>query len=485
MITSIEEKKYLSPVSVTIPCPIQNKVQSIAFAIFFAGGFALIGGIYTSNTSLTATACVLISAGCLIYAFSLSKFLSTEQCVYIKPYTSTLFASLRRRLPQNMSPKAHANLQKVATLTDQQRARTLLQFSQMEYTPSSQTQLGFSIQKGAALIRELKGKGVYKKAFAAIDLAKFTLLAHIIVKIPTPTSELLVQKEINIHKMAVGPEFVKIYHHCHLPAISPQIPKMGILMEYCETDLERFMIDIMPKLSPRAKVKCIMEILENLFSGLSKLEEKKIHHRDIKPANIFLNISKKKVSAKIGDFGGATLVEDEKKYPDCFYTILYVSPEYYNAHLLIRAAKVALRNPADIDKQDESILKPHVDDLGNGKSILQLNILIRKCVNIAASTKGDIWSAGVVMFWLIAGKKFSQIHIYKDLEKYLMDLTQEKIDERFSQIILKNRKLKVLFRLCRFLLKLDARERPSAKKCLNLFLILKSEISYFQRSNTI
>lgn len=67
----------------------------------------------------------------------------------------------------------------------------------------------------------------------------------------------------------------------------------------------------------------ILEILTGLVSALSYAESKGICHRDIKPQNIFL----KDRTAKIGDFGSAAQIGDEKTMNSVSGSPVFFSPE--------------------------------------------------------------------------------------------------------------------------------------------------------------
>lgn len=99
-----------------------------------------------------------------------------------------------------------------------------------------------------------------------------------------------------------------------------------ILMEYCPGKTLREAIDcgFIYK-----NEKLIWALCKQILKGISYIHEMKIIHRDIKPSNIFLQISDNMLTAKIGDFGLTTRIDNTEINPSAG-TVHYISPEQIN-----------------------------------------------------------------------------------------------------------------------------------------------------------
>jgi serine/threonine protein kinase len=100
-----------------------------------------------------------------------------------------------------------------------------------------------------------------------------------------------------------------------------------IVMEFCEG------VDFKKHLETRGKIdpKKIMQIMLQIFSGLTHLHENQILHGDIKPANIMVNEKADgSVQIKILDFGFSRHFNDISQTTQG--TPLYFSPEIANAY---------------------------------------------------------------------------------------------------------------------------------------------------------
>ncbi|SCM09289.1 GCN2 alpha-related protein kinase, putative [Plasmodium chabaudi adami] len=99
-----------------------------------------------------------------------------------------------------------------------------------------------------------------------------------------------------------------------------------ILMEYCPGKTLREAIDcgFIYK-----NEKLIWELIKQILKGIYYIHDMKIMHRDIKPSNIFLQINDDILSAKIGDFGLTTKIDNTQINPSAG-TVNYMSPEQIN-----------------------------------------------------------------------------------------------------------------------------------------------------------
>ncbi|GAB68141.1 serine/threonine protein kinase [Plasmodium cynomolgi strain B] len=101
-----------------------------------------------------------------------------------------------------------------------------------------------------------------------------------------------------------------------------------ILMEYCPGKTLREAIDcgFIYK-----NEKLLWELIKQILKGLHYIHDMKIMHRDIKPSNIFLQISDNILTAKIGDFGLTTRIDNNSNNINpSAGTVNYISPEQLN-----------------------------------------------------------------------------------------------------------------------------------------------------------
>ncbi|SCP05836.1 eukaryotic initiation factor 2alpha kinase 1, putative [Plasmodium ovale] len=109
-----------------------------------------------------------------------------------------------------------------------------------------------------------------------------------------------------------------------------------ILMEYCPGKTLREAIDcgFIYK-----NEKLIWELIKQILKGLYYIHDMRIIHRDIKPSNIFLQVSDNILTAKIGDFGLTTKIENNKINPSAG-TVNYMSPEQINGEYFDQKADI-------------------------------------------------------------------------------------------------------------------------------------------------
>ena len=112
--------------------------------------------------------------------------------------------------------------------------------------------------------------------------------------------------EIELLKKCEHPNIVKYYKSFK------EKNKIYIIMEYFDNgDLDTY-INVLKYLEKKNEINKdkLWNIFYQCMSGLSYLHSSNIVHRDIKPSNIFM--SKNKI-IKIGDFGVAALIKEQKK----------------------------------------------------------------------------------------------------------------------------------------------------------------------------
>ncbi|KMZ91763.1 serine/threonine protein kinase [Plasmodium vivax Mauritania I] len=101
-----------------------------------------------------------------------------------------------------------------------------------------------------------------------------------------------------------------------------------ILMEYCPGKTLREAIDcgFIYK-----NENLLWELIKQILKGLHYIHDMNIMHRDIKPSNIFLQISDNILTAKIGDFGLTTRIDNNSNNINpSAGTVNYISPEQLN-----------------------------------------------------------------------------------------------------------------------------------------------------------
>ena len=154
----------------------------------------------------------------------------------------------------------------------------------------------------------------------------------------------LVKNEIDIMKLCHHPNIVRLLDHFE------NSDYIFIVMEFFSGgDLDQYIKKNKGKISEQKASK----IMYQISNGVQYLHEFGIIHRDLKPGNIMLSDKTEKGVVKIMDFGLSKIVGPTEKLEDGFGTLSFVAPE------------VLLRNPYN-------------------KQI-------------------DIWSLGVIMFYLISG----------------------------------------------------------------------------------
>ena len=156
---------------------------------------------------------------------------------------------------------------------------------------------------------------------------------------------------------------------------------------YCYMTLEEYI----KKKNPLSIIE-IKEFLLELNKGLKKMNDNNIIHRDLKPSNILLSLNKKridKISFKISDFGLSKLNEGTMSSKG---TPLTMSPE-----------------------------------------------MLKREINLISS-KSDIWSLGIIIYYLLF-KEYpyngSEYNIIKQIEenKKLKNIEDKELNDLFTKMI--------------------------------------------------
>jgi len=215
------------------------------------------------------------------------------------------------------------------------------------------------LQNNRYLLLTLLGKGGFSEVYRGYDLKE---LREVACKIHSVNSQWNPNKrenytkhavrEYQIHKELVHPKVVRLYDVFEIDNNS-----FCTVLEYCDGgDLDGYLKS--QKLLPEREARCITS---QIFSGLKYLNEQKrnIIHYDLKPGNIlFCN-----GEVKITDFGLSKIMEEDSPYLELTSqgagTYWYLPPECFE----------------------------------NGK------------VPPKISSKVDVWSAGVILYQMLYGRK--------------------------------------------------------------------------------
>ena len=103
--------------------------------------------------------------------------------------------------------------------------------------------------------------------------------------------------------------------------------KFYIVMEYCEGQTLRALIDKNKKKNELIEEDILYNIIKQICLGIKEIHDKNIIHRDIKPENIFMNDNK---DIKIGDFGISKYFGPNKDYLVTLKkagSVFYTAPE--------------------------------------------------------------------------------------------------------------------------------------------------------------
>jgi len=260
------------------------------------------------------------------------------------------------------------------------------------------------------------GKGSYSKVYKGMN-KKREYIGIKIVNIENMSEEIigLIEKEIEIHKKIENENIVK------LNDVIRKNKKICMIMEYCETDLEKKKYEILEEYN-------IDEIFKQLNNAIKYLHENNIKHRDLKPSNILI----KDKNIKLADFGFASNKEINM-YETLCGSPLYMAPELLKISLIINENK---KNNYD--------------------------------------SKCDIWSYGLILYECIYlnhpySSSISILDLYNKQNKININYSEEnKIKKRINPEFIE---------LLKLMLKINNNERISWKEFFNHpFIINKKNI---------
>lgn len=370
------------------------------------------------------------------------------------------------------------------------------------------------------LLHDKLGEGSLKRVKFAINLQTLELTAHAVTKLPLDpldyeTAYLIekaLENEIKMHRLLAGkPEFVQLIHVCTYIA-KDNSKKIGLMLEFCnQGDLYEYNKD-----QKYASQMDLWKILGGCLGGLVEMARLGIRHRDLKPENIFVNDG----CAKIGDFGHAILIDDEKISSSACGTLATNSPEYAAGHTEVFAGRKLISQGENILKQGYANIdlahqreKQHKDNyialtqrienqtpeilnyfeytyqvekqiliqenlellrlaanqimVGN-TTIEQGRAMVQNGLNKAANLKGDVWAMGMILFEMRnSGRPFPHLPTTNDPVEFLgqlANISQSVIDSEFPPPGQDQ-----LADLNALMLRVNPDERPSAEQCLEIF----------------
>ena len=241
-------------------------------------------------------------------------------------------------------------------------------------------------------------------AYGSVDL--FTNgTDHVAVKKLICDSIKDVMAEINAFERLKGHENVLEYiHHKQV-----REDKMLIYMEVCDYDLAKFV-----KEKGKFQIHETLDAILQISKGLDHVHSNGIIHRDLKPQNILVKKSGSVVTYKITDFGVSRVKEANEETGQMYLTArgtsIFMAPEVLETHF--GRKKMSKGYPYEV----------------------------------------DIFSLGLVFYWLVSGK-------------FLQDDIQNIMDKSFdaTNIIVKNVSEVDLHHLIRLTLRRQPEKRPDIK----------------------
>lgn len=198
-----------------------------------------------------------------------------------------------------------------------------------------------------------------------------------------------VAAEVNwMQKFQAEPTIVTCYGQYRFTNFNG-VESMAIMMEYCPFgDLEQILDSDNPIFQ---QSEAVWNIAEDLFSALTALHTQEVHHRDVKLENIFVVWRDGRFHGKLGDFGAAQFLADERWNPSIQGTISYHSPEWVEgARLIGRIRELADQRDIIMEtEENESIISKYDEEIEE---------LHQRAVEKIAHLSSDIWAAGIVLF---------------------------------------------------------------------------------------
>ena len=133
-------------------------------------------------------------------------------------------------------------------------------------------------------IKEPLGKGKYGDVHKVFNTNDKKIYCMKSIKIENTTPIEKIKKESEILKKLNNDNIIKYYESFE------ENNYFFIIMEYCETDLKKF-IESYKSENNFISESLILDFVLGICSGLKEIHSHKIIHRDLKPENIFVEFS--------------------------------------------------------------------------------------------------------------------------------------------------------------------------------------------------
>lgn len=235
-------------------------------------------------------------------------------------------------------------------------------------------------------VNSVLGEGLFGVVKKGIHKKTNEVVAvKIITKEKLQTGEIdLIRTEIDLMKLFRHPNIVKLIDHFECSE------NIYIVMEYLEGGT---LVDYLENKNKKLDEKIIAKIMHNIGSVIKYINSYGVIHRDLKPENIMLTDKGDNPTIKMIDFGLTRTLADGEKIADGFGTVAYVAPE----------------------------------------------VLTRKPYN----KQIDIWSMGVILYFLISGGKLPFSDENNDEEKIAKKIVL--MDPTFPEESFNNKKSLIKF----------------------------------------
>ena len=149
---------------------------------------------------------------------------------------------------------------------------------------------------------------------------------------------MFIEQKIKINNERIKTEFeimkkIKSENIVNLKEIIETKESYWMILELCYLNLEEYM----KKRKEPLSIEEIKEILLDLNKGFKEINDNKIIHTSIKPSNILLSINKSKINKicfKISEFGLSKLLKENKENDNNYKISETISPENIKGELI-------------------------------------------------------------------------------------------------------------------------------------------------------
>ena len=175
-------------------------------------------------------------------------------------------------------------------------------------------------------IKESLGRGQYGDVYKVLNTndKKIYCMKTILIQNENSIKIEKIKEEAEILKKLDNENIIKYYESFE------EQDHFFIVMEYCETDLKKF-IEYYKSEKNFMSESLILDFVLDICSGLKEIHSHQIIHRDLKPENLFVN---NQLNIKIGDFGISKQLKSPIDYTESkgIGTLSYMAPEMIREH---------------------------------------------------------------------------------------------------------------------------------------------------------